>query len=144
MNVCITLPIPLWEKVCSGEASILIRKSFPRNFDFSRDKAFVVLKGFKMCVGYLTLHAFSRWSSADDLYLAWKDDIGLPRDYLISYAAHTVCLYAWHINSVFQYDRIQSSSIVLGAHSNPVSYFYVDVPSFTIPSNLLTKHSYHE
>lgn len=126
MDIAITLPNSLWDKIVSGKKTIELRKNFPKFFDVDVDKVFVILKGTPQIVGFFYVRSFE-WTYAkgllDDKSILLK--ISVPRQWIANYIGDIHVVYLWHIREVYTFPRPLDRSIVWNMYTNPQSFVYV-------------------
>lgn len=126
MDIVITLPVSLWKKVVSGEKSIELRKSFPKEFDVNKDRVYVILKGTKLIVGYwnvIRFEAFYAESINDFNPILYN--ISVPKQWIINYVGYSSMVYLWHIGDVVQFDKPINREYYWKMQTNPQSFIYL-------------------
>lgn len=121
MNILITLPKDLIEKIILGEKLYEMRKSRPTNVKIGEDGFFVVEKG---------TNEVRCWCRIDDIYTTyinyygacrWAPLLGVPRSYVIRYAmGENVCM--WKIGKVIEFECLCRESLMVDR--NPQQFAY--------------------
>lgn len=123
-HVIITLPIQLWEEIYAGRKLFELRKSIPLIHPFS-GRVYVVIKGTSIVPGYFTLSGII---GSDDAYYLWEFCSGnlsiTKEEYQLYASTMRKCLYAWEIDSVYEYNRPLNIKADFGIERNPQSHFY--------------------
>lgn len=121
MNILITLPKDLIEKIISGEKVYEMRKCLPKNMTIGVDGFFVVEKGTS------DVRCWCRVDKAIDTYLdhycaAWfARPTCVSEEYMLKYADGKK-VYLWRIGKVIKIDVLDRSS--LGVDINPQQFAY--------------------
>lgn len=130
MNIIITLPINLIEKIEDGEKTIELRKNCPSNFHPQKDVVYICEKGKKNVVGYMVV---SHIVHATNWLKTWEDfgsDIGVPFDWYFEYAADAEKLYLYFIEKFVRFDRPLGLLPYFLKCTPPQSYTYTSVKYF--------------
>lgn len=121
MNVLITLPKDLIEKIISGEKLYEMRKSVPRNMKIGEDGFFVVEKG---------TNEIRCWCRVDDVYstyinyygaIRWASLLCVPSEYVMRYAMQEY-VYLWKIGKVIEFECLCRDSLMVDR--NPQQFTY--------------------
>ena len=121
MNVLITLPKPLIDKIISGEKIYEMRKTFPIFMNIGEDGFFAVEKGTSnvRC-----------WCRIDNIYETWIDHYSaswyalrlcVDKEYVIKYAANKRILL-WKIGKVMELKDLDRRSLFVD--KNPQQFAY--------------------
>lgn len=124
MDIAITLPKKLWEKIVSGEKVCELRKECPRRFTMGSNVVYVILKGTKDVVGYFTILSMSpvrindavrckNLICADAGWIAKYLDYGNQKGYL------------WIVGDVNVFFPHSKNIVDLHLKSNPQSFCYI-------------------
>lgn len=124
MDIAITLPKKLWEKIVSGEKVYELRKECPRRFTMGSNVVYVILKGTKDVVGYFTVLSMSpvrindavrcnNLICADAGWIAKYLDYGNQKGYL------------WKVGDVNVFFPHSKNIVDLHLKSNPQSFCYI-------------------
>lgn len=124
MNIVITLPRPLIDKIVSGEKTVEIRKSKPKNFNPEHDHVSVIEKGTKLAIAWFKISWFE-FGSASLVYFLYGENIGVPKKWLRDYVMNDSSkgVWVWHISE----SGINSYPVCLtefGLKCSPQSYAY--------------------
>ena len=127
MNIIITLPPHLIEKIIKGEKQIEIRKTIPKQFNIDKDVVFVVTKGTNKVSFFFTIR---RFYSTNDVEIYWhfnKQYLGIHIDFMQRYWQVDSILHFWEIAYVqpllYPIDLIED----LHCQRAPQSFVYCDV-----------------
>ena len=124
MNIVITLPRSLWEKIKSGEKTVELRKSVPRLFDNATSKCFVVLKGTSEIVGYFKISQFTSCPLEHIDVNKMAKIAGIPPLWFRTYYTTSQVAHIWHISEVYEYPSSSINLSRLWVTRNPQSYVY--------------------
>lgn len=126
MDIVITLPSSLWNKIVSGKKTIELRKSFPKLFDVDVDKVYVILKGTPQIVGCFYVRSFE-WFYARSIrdFEPILAQISVPRQWIVNYVGYSSAVYLWHIRYVRSFPRALDRSVVWNMNTNPQSFVYI-------------------
>lgn len=124
MNILITLPKNLINKIISGEKKFEMRKRIPKNMKLGEDGFFVVEKG---------TDEVKCWCRVDkvttlDLTITEKMAKGLSKDlcvspkFIIDYASVSTKVYLWEISKVVITEDLCRN--YLGVDKNPQQFAY--------------------
>ncbi len=125
MDIAITLPQDLWDKICSGKKQFECRKRVPRNFMPAYDNVWVVIKGTNKVAGFFKIDTFLTCVEVSEVAEKYLDRICTDKSWLEQYARHEDVLQLWKIQSVVYLLAIpQDREEFLGHISNPQGYAY--------------------
>jgi hypothetical protein len=125
MNIAITLPKNLWDKICSGEKLYECRKQIPRNFLPGCDSVWVILKGTNKVVGFFKIDTFLTDVPVKEVAESYLDEICVEKTWLEQYAKQDDVLQLWRIQPVVYLAAIQQDrEKFLGLSFNPQGYAY--------------------
>lgn len=98
MDIVITLPRPLIDKILSGEKTVEIRKNKPKKFNPELDYVFVIEKGTKLAVAWFKISWFE-FGSASLVNFLYGEKIGVPEKWLKDYVKNDSSkdVWVWHI-----------------------------------------------
>ena len=126
MDIAITLPKSLWDKIVSGEKSIELRKSKPIDYLLDFDRVYVVIKGSTDIVGYFYITDFVATSPSCLMTLHNAlTKIAVSQDWISHYIEGETLVYLWYIGKVFQYSEPLYRPFTLKLSNNPQSYIYL-------------------
>lgn len=126
MDVLITLPKALIEKILSGEKTIEMRKRFPTELRPGQDGFFVVEKGTINVHCYCKVGRVLETAMAPEIAREYKDRVCVDEDYFLKYAPCGTYVYFWFISRVRP--LIDITTYDLEIVRNPQSYTYVYSP----------------
>lgn len=121
MNILITLPKSLLEKIISGEKKLEMRKCWPKNMKIGEDGFFVVEKGTA---------EIRCWCRVDDIYQGYVNMfsaqklvplVGVNEHYITKYA-NGKPIFLWEIGKVITFDSLARESLFV--FSNPQQFAY--------------------
>lgn len=123
MDVLITLPKNLVEKILSGEKTIEMRKSSPLKLEVGHDGFFVVEKGTKNVRCWCRIGSLLEAQMSHYLAEYYKTEICVGNDYMMRYAPCGKWISLWFISEVRELFHVTTDD--LEVHSNPQSFVYV-------------------
>ena len=126
MNIAITLPKNLWDKIVSGKKTIELRKHFPQSFNKNNDYVFVILKGTNKVVGALKIEDFE--PEINSFVLADKHIIKaicVDIDWIYQYIRHSTVVFLWKIHRTIVFSPARKREEDLGLSKNPQSFVYI-------------------
>lgn len=121
MNILITLPKNLIEKIISGEKKFEMRKCLPNQMRFGEDGFFVVEKG---------TDDIRCWCRVDGFMLTYIDHynagwyahrLGVSKEYIKKYAKSKK-VYLWKIGKVIEIECLKRDSLIVDR--NPQQFAY--------------------
>lgn len=121
MNILITLPKDLLEKIISGRKTFEMRKCLPRLMKIGRDGFFVVEKG---------TDKVRCWCRVDNWIFTYIDQYTARRfnyrlcvseEYIEKYANGKM-VYLWKIGKVITFDNIKRADLIID--KNPQQFAY--------------------
>lgn len=123
MDVLITLPKHLIEKILSGEKTIEMRKNFPKKLEVGYDGFFVVEKGTKSVRCWCRISKTAKHIMMPVLICKYQPKICVSKEYILKYAPPPKFAHFWVIAEVVELSGITRDK--LGVNKNPQSYAYV-------------------
>lgn len=124
MDIAITLPKELWEKVVSGEKAYELRRNFPSNFTIGADKVYVIQKGTAKVVGYFKVMAAHKVQIHDAVMHSRQ--IGVEPEWIARYLDYgNKSGRLWNIGDATVFSPHELSLVDLHLKSNPQSFCYV-------------------
>jgi predicted transcriptional regulator len=118
-HVIITLPLKQWEEIVAGRKLFELRKSIPLIHPFS-GRVYVVIKGTLIVKGYFTVSGIVGSDDIDYLWDYCDGNLGISKeDYLLYASQMYKCLYAWEIDSVYEYNKPIDIEFNFGILYNP-------------------------
>ena len=127
MNIIITLPQSLWERIVTGEKTIELRKTTPKNFNCATDKCYVILKGTHILAGWIYLDSIQTKPKTEPITEAITACITVPRIWIDYYLANSHKYSLWYIRTHVEYDDIDDAWELFNINTNPQSYIYTDI-----------------
>lgn len=124
MNVLITLPKCLIDKILSGEKKCEMRKCLPKKMEIGVDGFFVVEKGTD------NVRCWCRVDVVREMYVdsEWIEEIVpivcVSRDYIERYAGSSK-VYLWQIGRVIRFEEFKRSSLCVD--KNPQQFVYTPI-----------------
>lgn len=121
MNILITLPKNLLEKIISGEKEFEMRKSLPKHMKIGEDGFFVVEKG---------TDEVRCWCRVDEVKETYIDRYSARRlasrlcvseEYIEKYA-NSEKVYLWKIGKVIAFECLKRDSLIV--YRNPQQFAY--------------------
>lgn len=125
MDIVITLPKNLIEKILSGEKTVEVRTRRPIKFNLYRDIVYVVQKGTRRVVMNFTIERFIDVDKAGLLFYYNEGYVGVDLNWLMRYAANKKTFSIWHIGCITSMDKICVYLDDLYIKAAPQSYAYV-------------------
>lgn len=124
MDIAITLPKELWEKVVSGEKAYELRRDFPRKLRIGTDRVYVILKGTAKVVGYFKVTAAHKVQIHDAVMRSRQ--IGVEPEWIARYLNYgNKSGHLWNIGDVTVFSPHELSLVDLHLKSNPQSFCYI-------------------
>lgn len=125
MDILITLPKNLIDKILSGEKTVEVRTRRPIQFDLYKDIVYVVQKGTRRVVMEFTIEQFVDVDKAGLLFLYNEGNVGVDLDWLMKYAANKNTFSIWYISFVTSLNSIDLTLDIMQVKAAPQSYTYV-------------------
>lgn len=126
MDIAITLPKSLWDKIVSGEKSIELRKSRPSFYRLHIDKVYVVVKGSTEIVGYFYVNSFMATSPSCLMTCHnWLRQIAVSPEWISDYIEGANLVYLWFIWKVVSFEKPLSRTFDIKLNHNPQNYVYL-------------------
>lgn len=126
MDIAITLPKTLWEKIVSGEKQIELRKNFPKDFNVNVDKVYVCLKGTEFIAGFFKVLSFAPMLA--ECVCAYHDippKIAVPIKWIDNYVKNSSWVYLWYIDYVVPFAGNGCYRSLYNLKKNPQSFVYL-------------------
>lgn len=122
MNILITLPKNLIDKILSGEKKYEMRKCLPKQMEIGEDGFFVVEKGTDdircWCRVDYAIPAIMNEFNAERL----SKDLCVTPQFILDYAPTGTGVYLWEIGKVITFDNLKRDSVYYGR--NPQQFAY--------------------
>ena len=125
MDILITLPKNLIEKILSGEKTVEVITRRPIQFDLFNDIVYVVQKGTRRVVMNFSIEKFDDVDMAGLLFLYNEGKVGVDLNWLTKYAANKKTFSIWYIGCVTSLDCIDLTLDKMPVKAAPQSYTYV-------------------
>lgn len=125
MDIVITLPGVLINRIMNGSKKIEVRKVFPSYFTKGVDRVYVVLKKTTNVVMSFTVPYYTIYA---DPNLAWNKfghELGIPIEWLRAYAKDDSYLCFWRIADVQVLEKPLPLEESFGIKRAPQSFAYV-------------------
>ena len=126
MDIAITLPRTLWNKIVTGEKTIELRKNFPQKFQLEIDRVYVCVKGTALVAGYFSV---SHFEACHHAFICTHDDIlkkiAVPVDWIDMYFGKKNWAYLWHIKHVVRFSGLGCHRSLYLLDKNPQSFVYL-------------------
>lgn len=119
MNIVITLPGNLIEKIASGEKRFEMRKSCPCRLR-DGDGVFVIQKGTDFVRCFFRVDNIISMDSCKAT--AWADDLGVSVQYVQNYCRNARRVYMWEIGEIRLLKNFRR--VNLGVNNNPQNFAY--------------------
>ena len=126
MHIAITLPLHLWKQIAIGQKTIELRKTFPQNFNYRSAVVYVCEEGSDNVLGYFSVKRFEYITPKilmNSLLIMMQ--IGVPAQFLETYAGNSVYLCLWHIKTAREFKFPMNRNSYLNLSRNPQSIVYV-------------------
>lgn len=122
MNVLITLPKELIDKILSGEKTAEMRKCFPNFMDIGKDGFFMVEKGTDDIRGWCRVDGVLKTAVSEDGMKIYAESLGVTHPYIMAYASPGTKVCLWKIGKVIKIDRMKRRSLMVDR--NPQQFAY--------------------
>jgi len=121
MNILITLPKDLLEKIISGEKELEMRKCIPKHMKIGEDGFFVVEKGTD-CVRCWCRVDNWMGTGMDNYRAHWyANRLCVSQRYIMEYAKGKM-VYLWKIGKVITFDHLKRDELLVD--KNPQQFAY--------------------
>lgn len=121
MNILVTLPKNLVEKIISGEKKVEVRKCFPKNMKLYSDGFFVVEKGTDNIRCWCRVDDIA-YTFADLYSASWLAERACVSEEYIEKYANGGKLFLWKIGKVITFDSLKRDE--LHVDKNPQQFAY--------------------
>lgn len=127
MDIAITLPRSLWNKIVSGEKTIELRKVCPKLFNAWRDRVYVVIKGSTEVVGYFYVACFTATTPSCLMdFRKWVEKIGVSQDWISDYVKGSELVYLWFIDKCVPFHESADRNFDMRLKNNPQCFTYIE------------------
>lgn len=123
MDVLITLPKHLIEKILSGEKTIEMRKTFPKTLRVGIDGFFVVEKKTKNVRCWCRISKMDKHIMMPIFLRKYQPQICVSNEYILRYVPPPKFAHLWFISEVRELFYVTTDDF--GVHCNPQSFVYV-------------------
>lgn len=125
MNIAITLPRYLIQRIISGEKTLEMRKSRPKAnlFQVKEDGFFICEKGLNAVVCWCRIDEFIEIYPSPWTYLQYGKQIAISEQHFINYNSYSRKVFLWKIGKVIVYEKPLSNEDIL-IDRNPQSFVY--------------------
>ena len=100
MNILITLPKLLIEKIISGEKKFEMRKCLPKNMKLGEDGFFVVEKGTDEVRCWCRVDKYIKGSMSELAAIQYAHNLCVTPQFILDYAPVGTTVYLWQIGKV--------------------------------------------
>lgn len=122
MNVLITLPKKLIDRIVSGDKLIEMRKVFPRHMKVGEDGFFVVEKGTKNVVCWCRVDYVENVIMTERIAEKYWRYLCVSHEFIINYAPLGTKVFLWKIGKVIRLNDLSRESLYVDR--NPQSFAY--------------------
>lgn len=122
MNILITLPKHLLDKIISGEKKYEMRKCLPKNMKLGEDGFFVVEKGTDIVRCWCRLDQAIEVIMTEHLAIEYSRSLCVTPQYVINYAPAGTKVYLWAIGKLIKFQDLRRNSLIVDR--NPQSFYY--------------------
>lgn len=122
MNILITLPKNLLDKILSGEKRYEMRKCMPNNLRLGEDGFFIVEKGTDKVKCWCRMDSAISMTMNEFLSQWWSDDLCVTPDFILNYAPEGKDVWLWEIGKVVELKNLCRDSLQL--KKNPQQFAY--------------------
>jgi hypothetical protein len=122
MNVLITLPKHLLNKILSGEKKFEMRKCLPKNMKLGEDGFFVVEKGTNEVKCWCRVDSYISKVMNADIAEQYSNDLCVTPKFILNYAHEGKKVYLWQIGKVIEIQDLCRDSLCVD--KNPQQFAY--------------------
>ncbi len=122
MNILITLPKNLLEKIMSGEKKFEMRKCLPKLMKVGEDGFFVVEEGTDEVRCWCRVDEVETHRLSEDFAKRYAKDLCVNQSYIQGYAHVGDNVHLWKIGKVVKIDCLKCGSLFVG--KNPQQFAY--------------------
>ena len=122
MNILITLPKDLLEKIISGEKKFEMRKCLPKNMKLGEDGFFVVEKGTDEVRCWCRVDLVVEVTMNALVAVQYAGLLGVSPQFILDYAPFGTKVYLWEIGKVIKLQDLCRGS--LSVDKNPQQFAY--------------------
>lgn len=125
MDIVITLPGVLINRIMNGAKKFEVRKTFPGNFMKGVDRVYVVQKKTTNVLISFTVDYFKPYVDANSAWKRHGHELGIPVEWLRDYAQTAYTIFLWHIVDVQVFENPLQLEENFGIKRAPQSFCYV-------------------
>ena len=122
MNILITLPKNLLEKIMSGEKKYEMRKSLPKNMKLGEDGFFVVEKGTDEVRCWCRVDFIIGINMNEWLSEYYSNDLCVTPQFILNYAPIGTKVFLWEVSKVVKLQDLTRGSLFVD--KNPQQFAY--------------------
>lgn len=122
MNILITLPKHLIEKIISGEKKYEMRKCLPKHMNIGTDGFFVVEKGTDEVRCWCRVDAITMPATTENFADKYAKYLCVSPQFIQDYASAGTTVYMWEIGKVIKFECLSRGSLFVDR--NPQQFAY--------------------
>ena len=122
MNILITLPKNLIEKITSGDKQFEMRKCIPKYMKIGEDGFFVVEKGTDIVRCWCRVDAITMPATTEGFADKYAKDLCVSPQFIQDYASSGTNIYLWEIGKVIKLEFLTRASLFVD--KNPQQFAY--------------------
>lgn len=122
MNILITLPKHLLEKIMSGEKKFEMRKSLPKNMKLGEDGFFAVEKGTDEVKCWCRVDKIIETIMNNSIAERYAEDLCVSPQFILNYAPVGTKVYLWRVSKVIKLQDLCRGSLFID--KNPQQFAY--------------------
>lgn len=122
MNILITLPKNLLDKILSGEKKFEMRKCLPKNMKLGEDGFFVVEKGTNDVKCWCRVDSVIEISMNECLSEYYSNDLCVTPQFILNYAPIGTKVFLWEVSKVVKLQDLCRDSLCVD--ENPQQFAY--------------------
>ena len=122
MNILITLPKYLLEKIISGEKKFEMRKSLPKHMKLGEDGFFVVEKGTDEVRCWCRVDKYMEGNMSELQAKKFSKDLCVSPQFILNYAPDGTKVFLWEIGKVIKLQDLTRDSLLVD--KNPQQFAY--------------------
>jgi len=149
MNIVITLPRILIDRIISGKKSVEVRSKVPTNFNLKTDVVYVAEKGTSKVPLMFSIKEFISFEDKTEAINYIINDAAVSMQFLKNYAKDKKTMCIWVLGRVCLLSESRHMATWLGIKKNPQSFIYnkIDESGFLISrafwANRVSTLDYH-
>ncbi len=125
MNILITLPKHLIEKIISGEKKFEMRKCLPKNMKLGEDGFFIVEKGTNEVKCWCRVDLVVEVTMNELVAMHYADVLGVSPEFILNYAPVGTKVYLWEIGDKKVFCGLKRDSLLVD--KNPQQFAYCPI-----------------